>query len=144
MLSLPLVKKIEAHTVKDFLKRFLALSLLVLVLLSSCSIQRGLKTFFNFPVETTQTAKGAKIATANFGHVLCTKCSDLKIFGTDLSDASLLLKLSPAVILTALFTFLVGTFSFQNKGTRIFKIPLPFREIPKYLLFSKLLFYDLR
>lgn|SRR5690606_1694423 len=144
MLSLPIVKKIEAHTIKDFLKRFFALSLLVLVLLSSCSIQRGLKTFFNFPVETTQTAKGAKIATANFGHVLCTKCSDLKVLGTDLSDQSLLLKLSPAVILTALFTFIFGAFSYHNKETRIFKIPLSLRKIPKYLLFSRLLFYDLR
>src|SRR5690606_2013401 len=93
MLSLPIVKKIQAHTIKDFLKRFFALSLLVLVLLSSCSIQRGLKTFFNIPVETTQTAKGAKIATANFGHVLCTKCSDLKVLGTDLSDQSLPFKI---------------------------------------------------
>lgn len=137
-----MVKK-SVHKNNNFLKQLFAFGLLFLFLASSCSIQRGLQSVFNFPVQTTQTAKGAKIAPSTL-NTNCTKCADIQILIEDVVASSPLSKISSAVLLTAVFTLLFGPLLFDQKVRPPHQPPKRLGGIPIYLLYRKLLIYDLR
>lgn len=137
-----MVKK-SVHKNNNFLKQLFASGLLFLFLASSCSIQRGLQSVFNFPVQTTQTAKGAKNAPSTM-HTSCTKCADIQILIEDVVASSPLSKISSAVLLTAVFTLLFGPLLFDQKVRPPHQPPKRLGGIPIYLLYRKLLIYDLR
>lgn len=137
------VVKTRKHKTNNFLRQLFAFGLLFLFLASSCSIQRGLQRVFNFPAQTTQTAKGAKIAPNAF-QTSCTKCADVQILIEDGSQFSVLNNISSAVFLTAVFTLLFGSLLFDQKVRPIHLPPKLLGGIPKYLLYRKLLIYDLR
>lgn len=126
---------------RKFLKQFLALGVLFFVLISTCSIQRGLKTFFGFPIEVSKTTKGAKIATASFSSVNCTKCGDMQMLTIDQPQTQ---SMATAILLTAIFSFILTVFIFYKENNLILEIPVSTGELPKYLLFSRLLYYDLK
>jgi|SRR5690554_3012640 len=137
-----MVKK-SLHKNNNFLKQLFAFGLLFLFLASSCSIQRGLQSVFNFPAHTTQTAKGAKIAPSTW-HSSCTKCADIKIVVEDLFQSSPISKISSAVLLTAVFTLLFGPLLCDQKVRPPHRPSKLIGGIPIYLLYRRLLFYDLR
>lgn len=133
------MKKTGRNTSQNFLKQFFAFGLVFFVLISTCSIQRGIKTVFGIPLEIAQTAKGAKIASASFGTANCTKCADIQVLTVEQAPTQ-----ASAILLTAIFTFLFSSLLFPRETKIILKTPNLNGEIPKYLLFSRLLFYDLR
>lgn len=135
--------KNRTYKSNNLLRQLFAFGLLFLFLISSCSIQRGLQSVFNFPAHTTQTAKGAKIAPSTW-HSSCTKCADIKILIEDVFQSSPLSKISSAVLLTAVFTLLFGPVLFDQKVRPPHQSPKRLGGIPIYLLYRKLLIYDLR
>lgn len=135
--------KNRTHKSTNFLRQLFAFGLLFLFLASSCSIQRGLQTVFNFPAQTTQSAKGAKIAPSTL-NTNCTKCADIQILIEDVFQSSPLSKISSAVLLTAVFTLLFGPLLFDQKVRPPHQPPKRLGGIPIYLLYRKLLIYDLR
>ena len=144
LLSLPLVKNTKAHNGNLMFRQFLATALLLAVLLSSCSLKRGVKVLFDIPVKTEQAGTfGHYISSVDHGEMACLKCEDLQVLTADSFDHSLIKNLTSAVFLTVIFSLLLLPF-FRPKGKHNFKTPSLGRSIPKYLLFSKLLFYDLR
>jgi len=135
--------KNSAHKNNNFLRQFFAFGLLFLFLASSCSIQRGLQTVFNFPAQTAPAVKGAKIAPSTL-NTNCTKCADIQILIEDVFQSSPLSKISSAVLLMAVFTLLFGPLLFDQKVKPPHQSPKRIGGIPIYLLYRKLLIYDLR
>lgn len=76
--------------------------------------------------------------------IACTKCADVQILIEDVFQSSVLSKISSAVLLTAVFTLLFGSVLFDQKVKPIHQPPKLLGGIPKYLLYRKLLIYDLR
>ncbi|QAA81787.1 hypothetical protein EI546_08665 [Aequorivita sp. H23M31] len=138
------MKKISAHNNNPFFRKLLATSLLLLVLLSSCSLKRGIKVLFDIPVNTVQVGNfGTQISSVSHAETACMKCADLQVLTSDSFDQSIIKNLSSAVLLTVVFSLLLLPF-FRPEDKHIYKTPSFGKSIPKYLLFSKLLFYDLR
>lgn len=138
------MKKIKTHKNDLIFKQILATALLLLVLLSSCSLKRGVKVLFDIPVKTERTgALGHHIHSLNHGETACFKCSDLQVVTADSFDHSLIKNISSAIFISVIFSLLMMPF-FKQEETHHFKIPTLGLSIPKYLLFSKLLFYDIR
>ena len=135
--------KNRTYKSNNLLRQLFAFGLLFLFLISSCSIQRGLQSVFNFPAHTTQTAKGAKIAPSTW-HSSCTKCADIKILIEDVFQSSPLSKISSAVLITAVFTLLFAPVLYDQKVRPPHQSPKRLGGIPIYLLYRKLLIYDLR
>lgn len=136
-----LVKKNSRNKTQNLLKQILAFSLVFFVLISTCSIQRGIKTVFGIPLEISQNAKGAKIATASYGSLNCVKCAEIQTLAADNSLSEIE---APEFQLAAIFTFFFLPPVFYKENKPVFNSPKLTGEIPKYLLFSRLLFYDLR
>lgn len=141
---LQLVKKTTAHNSHLIFRQVLATALLFLVLLSSCSVKRGIKVLFDIPVNTVQVGNsGTQISSVDNGRTACLKCADLQVLTADTFDHSLLKNLSPAILLSLVFSLLLLPVV-RPEQKHIYKTPFLGGSIPKYLLFSKLLFYDLR
>ncbi|WP_182206311.1 hypothetical protein [Gelidibacter maritimus] len=125
-------------------RQFLSTALLLVVLLSSCSLKRGVKVLFDIPVKTVQTGTyGHHISALGHGETACLKCKDLQVLTADSFDHSLIKNLNSAIFISVIFSLLLLAF-FRPEGNHNFKTPTLGLNIPKYLLFSKLLFYDLR
>lgn len=138
------MKNKETYNVTQFFRQFMAIALLVVVLLSSCSIKRGIKVLFDIPVNTVQLGNFAtQISSGNNGKIACLKCADHQILTTDSFDHSLIKNLSSAIFFSVVFSLLLLPF-FRPEEEANYKLPILGRCIPKYLLFSKLLFYDIR
>lgn len=73
----------------------------------------------------------------------CVKCADLQVITADAYDHSLLKNLSLAIFISVVFSFLLLPF-FRPEEEHNYKLPTLGGSVPKYLLFSKLLFYDIR
>lgn len=143
-LYLPLVKKTIKHNHSLFLKQFLATALLLMILLFSCSLKRGFKVLFDIPVNTVQVGNfGTPVASTTQNQMSCLKCADFQVLTSDGFDQSIIQNLSSAVLLTVVFSLFLLPF-FRSDDNPIHKQPLLGKAIPKYLLFSRLIFYDLR
>lgn len=138
------MKNKKAYNGNLMFRQFLATALLLAVLFSSCSIKRGVKVLFDIPVKTEQTGTfGHFISPLDQAETACLKCADYQVLTSDAFDHSMLKNLSSAILLTVVFSLLLLPL-FRSEETHNFKTPVLGRNIPKYLLFSKLLFYDLR
>lgn len=130
------------------LKQVFAFGLIFFLLISTCAVQRSLKTVFGIPIAVTKTTKGAKIATASYGspneirQTNCTKCADIHIL--TLETQSTQKSLLTAVFVGLIFSLLFAPFLFDRKERPNYNFTLLTSVIPKYLLFSRLLFYDIR
>ncbi len=134
----------KTHNSNLIFRQSMAIVLLLVVLMSSCSLKRGIKVLFDIPLNTVQIGNfGTQVSSVAQGQTACLKCADLQILTTDSFDHSLLKNLSSAIFLTVIFSLLLLPF-FRPEDKHIHKIPLLGGSIPKYLLFSKLLFYDIR
>lgn len=143
-LSLPVVKNKKAHNGNLMFRQFLAMALLLVVLFSSCSLKRGIKVLFDIPVKMEQTGTfGHFISPLGQAGTACLKCTDFQVLTSDAFDHSMIKNLSSAILLTIVFSLLLLPL-FRSEETHNFKTPRLGRSIPKYLLFNKLLFYDLR
>ena len=144
LLSLPVVKNKEAHNATHIFRQVLASVLLIVVLLSSCSTKRGVKVLFDMPFKMEQTGPLAhSISSTDHSGTACVKCTDLKVIAANSFDHSLLKNLSPAILISIVFSLLFLPF-FRPEEEPNYQLPKLGRSIPKYLLFSKLLFYDIR
>ncbi len=144
LLYLPFVKKMHPHKTQNLLKQFLAVGMLFFVLVSTCSIQRGIKVVFDVPIEVAQTAKGAKIASSSSQmRTNCTKCSEVQVLTSDASQQMMTMGPS-AMMLTVIFSLLFGFPLLDRKNQAILKTPSFTGGLPKYLLFGRLLFYDIK
>lgn len=84
------------------------------------------------------------MASSSFSQSDCVNYSEAQLLYTDNAQSSSTGKVLSAVLLTAIFTLLFGSLIVQERGTPILKTPNLSGEVPRYLLYSKLLFYDLR
>lgn len=138
------MKNKNAHKGTLIYRQFLAVALLLVVLLSSCSLKRGVKVLFDIPVKTEQVGSfGHHILPLGHGETACLKCADLQVITADSYDHSLLKDFSSAIFISVVFSLLLLPF-FRPEEQHNYKLPTLGRSIPKYLLFSKLIFYDLR
>ena len=138
------MKNKNAHNANLMFKQFLAMALLLVVLFSSCAIKRGVKVLFDLPVKTEQTGTfGHFISPLGQAETACLKCKDIQVLTSDSFDQSIIKNLSPAILLTLVFSLLLVPF-FKPEETHHFRTPVLGHNIPKYLLFNKLLFYDIR
>ncbi|MEO8773661.1 MAG: hypothetical protein ABI371_04960 [Gelidibacter sp.] len=143
-LSLPVVKNKETHNATQIFRQVLAAALLIVVLLSSCSTKRGVKVLFDMPIKMEQVgALGHYISSVDHSETACVKCADLQVITADAYDHSLLKNLSSALFISVVFSLLLVPF-FRPEEEHHYKLPTLGRSIPKYLLFSKLIFYDIR
>ncbi len=141
---MPVVKNKETHSVTQIFRQVLASALLVLVLLSSCSVKRGAKVLFDLPMKMEQVgAFGHYVSSVDHGETASVKCADLQVITADSYDHSLLKNLSSALFISVVFSLLFLPF-FRPEEEHNYKLPTLGGSIPKYLLFSKLLFYDIR
>lgn len=112
------------------------------LLLSSCSTKRGIKTLLDIPVSTTKTVhdtENNKLASLSNN---CLSCDDLQVLTVDSSDTSLLKNLSPATLLTAVYTgFLFNTF-IEEPTEHSYSPPSILGEVPIYILFKKLILHN--
>lgn len=144
LLPLPLVKNKNTHNATQIFRQVLASILLIVVLLSSCSTKRGVKVLFDMPVKMEQVgAINQYISSVNHNASECVKCADLQILTADAYDHSLLKNLSSALFISVVFSLLFLPF-FRPEEEHHYKLPKLGGSIPKYLLFSKLIFYDIR
>lgn len=144
LLSLPIVKNKKAHTTTQILRQVLASALLIVVLLSSCSVKRGVKVLFDMPIKMEQVGTlGNFVSSTDQGGTACIKCADLQVITADSYDHSLLKNLSTAILFSVVFSLLVLPF-FRPDENHNYELPTLGGNIPKYLLFSTLLFYDIR
>ena len=144
MLSLPVVKNKDTHKGTLIYRQLMATALLLAVLLSSCSLKRGVKVLFDIPVKTEQAGTfGHYNSSVGYGEITCLHVEDLQLLTADSFNHSLLKNLTSAIFITAVFS-LLGLPFFRPEEKDNFKTPTLGGSIPKYLLFSKLLFYDLR
>ena len=99
---------------------------------------------FDMPIKMEQVgALDHYISSADNGATTCVKSADLQIIAADSYDHSLLKNLSSAIFISIVFSLLLLPF-FKAEEEHHYKLPKLGRSIPKYLLFSKLLFYDIR
>lgn len=116
--------------------------LTLFLLLSSCSTKRGIKTLLDIPVSTTKAVhhtENDKLANLSNN---CLSCDDLQVLTVDSSDTSLLKNLSPATLLTAVYTgFLYSTF-IEEPTEYSYSPPNILGEVPIYILFKKLILHN--
>lgn len=144
LLSLAVVKNKKSHSAPQIFRKVLASALLIMVLLSSCSIKRGIKVLFDIPVNTVQVGNFAtQVSSVSQNQTACLKCADFQILTIDSFDLSLLKNLSPAIFISIVFSLLLLPF-FRPEEEHNYILPTLGGRLPKYLLFSKLLFYDIR
>lgn len=144
LLLLPVVKNKEAHNVTQIFRQVLASALLIVVLLSSCSMKRGFKVLFDMPIKMEQAGRlGHYISSAEQDKTAFLKCADLQVFTANSYDYSLFKNLFPSIFISVVFSLLLLPF-FRPAKKHNYNLPPLGLIIPKYLLFSKLLFYDIR
>ncbi|WP_150452350.1 hypothetical protein [Arenibacter lacus] len=138
------MKNKEAHNVTQIFRQVLASALLLVVLLSSCSLKRGVKVLFDIPIKMEQAGRsGQYISSVENGKTTFIECTDFQVFTAKTYDQSLLKDLSQSIFISVVFSLFLLPF-FRLKEEHIYNLPPQGRSIPKYLLFSKLLFYDIR
>lgn len=86
---------------------------------------------------------GHHLSSVNQGETACLKCADFHVLTADSFDQSLIKNLTPAQLISLVFSLLLLPV-FRPEEKPNYKLPTLGRSIPKYLLFSKLLFYDIR
>ncbi|HUH28029.1 hypothetical protein [Gelidibacter sp.] len=144
LLSLPVVKNKKLNSTTQIFRKVLASALLIMMLFSSCSIKRGIKALFDIPHNTVQVGNFAtQMSSMGQGQTACLKCADFQILTADSFDHSLIKKLSPAIFISLIFSLLLLPFV-RPEEEHNYKLPILGSSIPKYLLFGKLLFYDIR
>ena len=138
------MKNKKLHNATPIFRQVLASALLIVVLLSSCSVKRGVKVLFDMPIKMEQVGVlGHSISSVDHSEANCLTCADLHVLTADSFDHSLLKNLSSAIFISLVFSLLLLLF-FRPEEEHHYKLPIPGRSIPKYLLFSKLLFYDIK
>ncbi len=138
------MKNKKAYNAHQIFRQVLASALLIVVLLSSCSTKRGVKVLFDMPMKMEQVgAFGHYISSADHNVTECVESADLQILTADSYDHSILKNLSSALFISLVFALLLLPF-FRPDEDHHYKLPTLGRSIPKYLLYSKLLFYDIR
>lgn len=143
-LSLSLVKKNIHHNVSKLLSQFLVTLMLGIVLLTSCSIKRGVKVLFDIPIKTERvTTAGHYLSLMDQSRQSCLKCADFQVLASGVFDHSLIKAGAVAILVSAVFVLFILPL-FQAVEKLDYGVPTIGGPLPKYLLFSKLIFYDIR
>lgn len=123
------------------LRSWLPIVMMFVILLSSCATKRGFKSLFNFPTNTTKTVNNTSSGSFINAQKTCLSCSDLEI---TIADRSISLDKVPTVaLLTNIFNVFLVTIDYENIVETTYLTPNFFGEIPKYLLFKKLILHHL-
>lgn len=131
----------ENHTNKKFFMQLFTVALTFIVLFSSCSTKRGFKTLFNIPVNTTQTVKLTGEANFISTQKTCLSCKDLQVITSD-NDFSVQKNLTAVALLTVVYKLFIDYVDLFDKPTPIANTLDSLSEIPKYILFKKLILHN--
>lgn len=125
-----------------FLRQWFAIGLTLLLLLSSCTTKRGIKTLLNLPVNTTQAINNLENTPLATFKNNCLGCEDLKIVTVEPSDISQLKNLSPLAIQAIIYSLYSPVLTVKEVTEPIHYTPNISGEVPRYLLFKKLILYN--
>lgn len=124
------------------IRQWSIIALSLLVLFSSCTTKRGIKTLLEIPVSTTQPIKDSKNNGLRSLHSYCSSFEELQIptasSGGTLSPDNLV----PHGIRSEAYSSIVKYLFAEAKTKPNYYTPNIFGEVPKYILLQKLVLYN--
>lgn len=132
----------KANKETSFTRQWSLIALSLLILFSSCTTKRGIKTLLDIPVSTTQPIKDSKNNALRNLLSYCSDFEELKILTTSSGGNLLSDNLMPYGIRSEAYSFIVKHLFTEVKTIPNYYTPNIFGEVPKYILLQKLVLYN--
>lgn len=132
----------NANKESFFLRQGFVIVLTFFVLLSSCATKRSIRNLLNLPTSTTKSLQTTHFKRLASFHDNCICCEQLQVLSIDSNNILLSKNVSPAPLPIQVISLLLNSIASKEVLKPIYYASSTLEEIPKYLLFNKLILYN--